>query len=415
MNLLIITPTPMYPLTSGGAQAQFNMIDKLRQIHNITILYIENTFGEKRHIDTLKKLWPNVIFHKYSIWEQLTYWKYLYEKGERAYKLITQKNKKSFMIERIIKPYGIYFPKHFINILNNIILKENINTVQIEFYPCLELINYIDAKVKTIFVHHEIRFIRNERFLASFDLSEEEKELFNKIKQKEISDLNKYDTIVTLTNKDKEILTTNNVKKNIIVSPAAIKTNIHPYNTWNHKIIFLGGYGHIPNIEGLNWLIENIISKMSIMDLNHSCMHIIGKGWPESLIENYNKKSPIKIISHGFVEDLYKIAKDSIMVIPILTGSGMRMKILEAAAMGIPFITTQVGVEGLNFTNEENCLIKDTPEDWINSLIKLTHNEEKRKRLAINAQKIYMSKYSLSALIKIRNSVYQPNIKITKE
>ena len=415
MNLLIITPTPIYPLNSGGAQAQFNMIDQLREKHNITIVYIENRYGEKEAINTLKELWPNVKFHTYSIWAQLTYWKYIYEKGKRAFQILTKKSKKKFIIERIIKPYGIYFPPRFINFINNIITKENIDTIQVEFYPCLDLINYINVKVQKIFVHHEIRFVRNKRYLASFQLSEKEKELFNKIKTKEINDLNKYDTIITLTNKDKDILRENNVKTKIIVSPAAIKTNIHPYKTWNHKIIFLGGYGHIPNIEGFNWFIGNIISKMSTTDLNNSCIHIIGKGWPESLIANYNKKSPIKIIIHGFVENLYSVAKGSIMVIPILTGSGMRMKILEAAAMGIPFITTKVGVEGLNFTNEESCLIKNKPEDWIKALIKLTHHEEERKKLANNAQKKYIKEYSLQESIKTRNRVYQQNVKETKQ
>ena len=51
MNITIITPSFPYPLTSGGAQAQFNMIDRIRKIHNITIIYIENRNTSKKNID----------------------------------------------------------------------------------------------------------------------------------------------------------------------------------------------------------------------------------------------------------------------------------------------------------------------------------------------------------------------------
>ena len=94
------------------------------------------------------------------------------------------------------------------------------------------------------------------------------------------------------------------------------------------------------------------------------------------------------------------------MAIPILTGSGMRMKILEASAMGLPFITTSVGVEGLEFTDKDSCIIDESPSGWIKNLQLLCTNEEIRKTIATNAQYIFKTKYSLDAAVKQREQIY---------
>ena len=94
------------------------------------------------------------------------------------------------------------------------------------------------------------------------------------------------------------------------------------------------------------------------------------------------------------------------MLVAILTGSGMRMKILEGAAMCMPIITTSVGVEGLNFKHGESCLIADSAEEFAKAIDRLRNDKNLRQTLAINAQQIYIQNYSISALGKIRNNTY---------
>jgi glycosyltransferase involved in cell wall biosynthesis len=70
---------------------------------------------------------------------------------------------------------------------------------------------------------------------------------------------------------------------------------------------------------------------------------VIGTGWTPKMITGIPRNN-LKIM--GFVENIQSVAYGGIMVVPILSGSGMRMKILEAAAMGMPIVTTSVGKEG---------------------------------------------------------------------
>ena len=402
MNITIITPVFPYPLNSGGAQAQFNMIDQLRATHKITLIYIEKSPKEEKFEQELKQRWPDVRIVVFTFFEQVKSLKFLYNKAKRAFKLMFMKHSDRFTAERALMPYGVFYTKKLINFINKTIKEAQTDIIQVEFYPCLHMVNYLPQNIKKIFIHHEIRFIRNERLLSSIRLTKKEESLYEKMKAQEIKELNCYDKVVTLTNIDKDILKKNKVTNNIVCSPAAINSQIREYASWKGKILLLGGYSHKPNVEGLEWFINEIACKQDL----HADIHIVGSGWPDKLIDSYKSKCINPIIYHGFVENLYDVAQGSIMAIPILTGSGMRMKILEAAAMGLPFITTSVGVEGLEFMNKESCIIEDSPSEWIKSLQLLCTNEEIRKTIAINAQNIFKTKYSLKAAINQREQIY---------
>lgn len=403
MNITIITPVFPYPLNSGGAQAQYNMIDGLRKIHNITIIYIYKNLKDSKNEIALKKIWPNVNIVSYKLFSQLCSFTYIYNKAIRAFKLAFMKNSHDFIVERALKPYGVFYTKALINFINNTISKNNTDIIQVEFYPCLGLVNFLPKNIKKIFIHHEIRFVRNERLLSSLSTTGKDQDYFRVVKQQEIDDLNKYDRIVTLTQVDLTILKENGVNTDIVCSPAAINTSLFPYAAFENKLLFLGGFSHKPNVEGLGWFIDNVASKMN---LNKIEIHIIGGSWPSNVIEKFRKQVKCKLIYHGFVENLYDVAQGSIMVIPILTGSGMRMKILEASAMALPFITTKVGVEGLNYEDGKSCIIADSPKVWIEKLNILLTDAKMRKALANKAQTIYKEQYSLQAAINTREAAY---------
>jgi glycosyltransferase involved in cell wall biosynthesis len=106
------------------------------------------------------------------------------------------------------------------------------------------------------------------------------------------------------------------------------------------------------------------------------------------------------------VEHLEDKAYGSIMVVPILSGSGMRMKILEGAALSMPIITTTVGVEGLDFAHGESCLIADTPQEFAEAIHRLCQDASLREKLARNAQAVYTQQYSATQLSKTREQVY---------
>ena len=93
------------------------------------------------------------------------------------------------------------------------------------------------------------------------------------------------------------------------------------------------------------------------------------------------------------------------MIVPITIGSGIRMKILEAASRGVPFVTTTVGVEGIPVENGVHCFVADTPGDFFEAVVKL-QDTELRRRFAVNANQLVKKCFSVEALRKNRLDIY---------
>jgi len=201
--------------------------------------------------------------------------------------------------------------------------------------------------------------------------------------------------VVTLTQQDKDYLQRDGVCKPIYVSPAAINTEISPFCPWNHRLAFVGSFLHQPNVEGIDWYMNEVLPLLQKAPL----LEIIGKGWPTK----YKTKD---INTLGFVDDLHEVISGSIMIVPILSGSGMRMKILEAAAMSMPIITTTVGVEGLNFKHGDSCIIADSPQEFASAIKQLSENEDICRKLGEQANKVFRENYSKDILAEVRNKVY---------
>ncbi len=396
MNITIITEVLPWPLNTGGAQAQFNMIDSLRHQNHFTIICIENSMNKIESMNELQAMWPEVKIVMYPLWRQLLYPKFLKDKIERALKLKFTPDDTRFKVQRILKPYGIWYSKDFVNFVNEIIDRESTDVIQVEFFACLHMVNYLPTSIRKIFIHHELRYIRNERQTSSFQLTVLEEEQLKQTKRQEIEDLQKYDAIVTLTQKDKDFLKSEGVMVPIYVSPAAVQTTSLPYQKWNGKLSFVGGYVHGPNKEGLDWYIEHVIP---LLGDNAPMLDIVGKGWPE-------KYSHSKINIIGFVPNLPEAIHGSIMIVPILSGSGMRMKIIEAMALSMPIITTSVGVEGIKLIDKESCLIADEPKDFAEAINYLVTHPEKCQSLGERANNVFRQYYSIEVLSGIRNKVY---------
>lgn len=404
MNIVILTIILPYPLDSGGAQAQYNMIDSLRHRHNITVVFPENEMNSMSAMRELQKRWPEVDFRPYRYITQLMNPEFLLSKVKRAVKKTLLKGNDRFMVEWMLKPYGYSVDDKFARFIKQVIDEKQADLVQVEFYPYLNFVHKLPDNISKVFIHHEIRYIRNRRLLANIELLPSEIEYQEKMYKQEIEDLNCYDIVVTLTDVDRRELESAGVKTPIMVSPASVNATIHDYEGWNGKITFLGGYGHTPNKEGVEWFLKEVAPLIEWNKLGVKSFDIIGGGWPAD-IETLTEC--VKVNSLGFVENLVDAVKGSIMIVPILSGSGMRMKILEAAAMGVPMVTTSVGVEGLDFRDQISCLIADSPELFAKGLVELMECDAKRKELTSNAKQVYDKLYSIAATSALRDSVYE--------
>lgn len=405
--LIILQSNYPYPLIYGGQQAVFHMIDYLRHKVDISLIYNANGLSRDNELG-LQKKWGNVAFFPYR-----KHWKEYAGVNQRFIKKVSDKVKTKFLSNN--QEYKSYktieikkeFDKEFLELINQVIVDEKIDLVQTEFLDTISLVYALPKNVKKVFIQHEIGYIKNKLYLdglknKTIDLDY----LYELNKAFEIQSMNQYDAVIALTQTDVQKLYQDGVKIILESSPACIppKVQMKEMCYSENRISFLGGYNHKPNSDGLKWFLDNVWD--ILLSFNKTInLDVIG-AWPKAVCEDWRKKYK-NIEFKGIVENLSDVLCGSVMIVPILVGSGMRMKILEAVNHGCPFVSTSVGVEGLSFEDGINCFIDDIPIHFAQKIVKLLEDKKLQKDFWKNSKKVYDDNYSLEQLGKKRLDIYK--------
>lgn len=101
------------------------------------------------------------------------------------------------------------------------------------------------------------------------------------------------------------------------------------------------------------------------------------------------------------MKDAFEFQEDNaIMIVPLLSGSGIRAKIIEGMAMGKTIISTSVGAQGIDYTNNENILIADSPEEFVTQLEKCVNSKQLCRKIGNNAMNFAMEKFRVKSCAK---------------
>jgi glycosyltransferase involved in cell wall biosynthesis len=145
----------------------------------------------------------------------------------------------------------------------------------------------------------------------------------------------------------------------------------------HNKIIFVGGMGWFPNKDGMNFFIKEAMPLISEQNPNTS-LTVVGKSDGLEIPDQLRDK----VSATGFVDDFRPLVHEAaVYILPLRVGSGTRLKLLEAMAMGKAIVSTTIGAEGVVLEDGENILIADTPQEIAGAVLKLMRNEPLRERL----------------------------------
>lgn len=155
----------------------------------------------------------------------------------------------------------------------------------------------------------------------------------------------------------------------------------------------LGSMDWRPNDEGLRWFIREVLP---VITQNHPRfrMHLAGKKMPAW----YYQQQSASLLIDGQVEDATQYQRDKdVLVVPLLSGSGIRVKILEAMALGKAVISTSKGAEGLPIEHHRDILIADTPEEFNRCIEECISSPLKCKHLGNEARETVRKHFGISA------------------
>jgi sugar transferase (PEP-CTERM/EpsH1 system associated) len=216
----------------------------------------------------------------------------------------------------------------------------------------------------------------------------------------ELNMCGKFDLVFTVTENDRETLTSANENlSNVLSLPIGVDVASVPKIELNPEakdILSIGTMSWPPNIDAIEYFASDIYPLVKVGN-PAARLVVAGSSPPESIRKLSRLDSSIEVT--GFVEDLASVAsKAAVFIVPLRSGSGLRVKILNAMAMGLPVVSTSVGCEGIGAENNRHLLIADNPREFADSVLRLISDFGLRRRLGEAGKRFVSENYSWEAI-----------------
>lgn len=403
-KILLISTTTAYPLYSGGALAQYYFIDGLKDKVDYSFCTVIKSKRDLDNLNALKVAQPSLKVYysdeyivvkksKFSFLKSICN-KFLPKKSS----VFTSAEPDDFS-DSYFTHVDHAFSHDFIDLINSVIEKEKIEIVQFDFYDTIDIVFALPSNVKKVFVHHEVREKRLNLAKNKSAVSEANKNyLIGKTTAFEYGCLPYMDVVGVFNDDDaKELMP---YCKKVMVTPFAIPDELIYKSSDSDvfdRLFFVGGEGHTPNALGLKWFLDNIY--IPNYDKIKLPLLVIGN-WSQSFKVQYANTSGVHFC--GQVDSMQPYFEHSIFVNPILTGAGLRTKVLHAFANRVPVLSTRFGAEGCFESEKDDHLgLFDNAEEFLDVLVSSNY-----KKLSGNGYEYYNYKYGKEILLTKRLSLY---------
>jgi glycosyltransferase involved in cell wall biosynthesis len=265
---------------------------------------------------------------------------------------------------KIITPRYFQHPQTSVAIYNP-------DVIFCEFWHCAS--NYIIAKpillrlnphIKIIVDSVDLHFVREESGLI---VGEGQLDEVSKNKKHEIATYDKSDSVLTVSEADSKILVKHLPNANIAIIPNIVKIMPRGHDLARSPyILFIGGFRHRPNIGAVLWFAKEILPLVQTF-VPDATFRIVGSNPPAEILA-LSSINGVEVV--GFVSNTTPLLDQSaVSVAPLLYGGGMKGKVTEALAHGIPVVATDFGIQGLNIQPQKEILVANTREDFAEKVI----------------------------------------------
>jgi len=311
---------------------------------------------------------------------------------------------KSLHVERF---YSIEFKNKLVEILNS----ERFDIVQVEYLPMAVYRDVIrsHSKARIIFRSHNIEHLIWKRIATN--TKNPVKKLYleyltRKLRNFELSVMNHFDGVTTVSHVDAEFFNKHRYKVPILNVPFGVDVKKYEPSDSGYEfpsLFHLGAMNWLPNEEGIKWFLENCWSKIH-RKFPELKFYFAGRMMPDWLL----KLDMPNVMVVGEVEDAQKFMQSkAIMIVPLLSGSGIRVKIIEGMALCKAVISTDVGAEGIDFIPNKHLLIANTPEEFLSAIEKCIVDRDFCNHLGNNARKLIEEKHNMPQIIQMLEDFYK--------
>jgi glycosyltransferase involved in cell wall biosynthesis len=297
-----------------------------------------------------------------------------------------------------------FYFKEFEDKLISVLKEKQFDVVQLESIFMGEYISVIRkySHAKIVVRTHNIEHIIWSRMIANEKNAARKKYLSlqnSRLKIFEYRVLKEVDAIVPITSVDQKYFEDWNIQKPFFSSPTGLlleKYKIDHSKEAPLSVFHFGSMDWMPNEEAVLWFVDEVWRKVLVEQPNAK-FFIIGRGISPK-VASLEVPGVVVVGAAGSPEEVYH--QYSVMVVPLLSGSGMRIKLIEGMAYGKAIVSTKVGAEGISVTNGKNCLITDDPSEFAKDVVALLNEEAKRKSLQSEARQFAEKNYDNTTLVR---------------
>lgn len=379
MNILFLTQICPYPPTNGSAIKTYNILKHLGKSHEVNLLMFIRNESEVSALSHLSQYCRQMDFCK------------LTRSGMRnviqaAGSLLSCR---SFIISRDRHSLMHAKVQNALQTKPDLIYVDHLQMFQ--FVP-------IPAPAPVVLDDHNVEWKIIERFSSSgtpilhrtFGAVE-----WRKLRKYELDACRKSEEVLTVTGKDRNTLAANGIPASKITA-LPVGVDIERFQPLPPKpdtanLLMFGTMSWPPNSDAVVHFADCIYPAIK-QKVPEAQFQVVGAN-PPAAVSHLARDPSIQVT--GFVEDLAPFCENAaVFVVPLRIGSGIRVKILDAMAMGLPVVTTSIGCEGIALRDQEDAIIADDPEEFAEAVIGLLRDPEERARLGSSGRRLVEDEYS---------------------
>lgn len=399
MRILQLTNKVPYPATDGGTIATLMLSKGFFLLGNQVTILAMNTEKHHTHPDEIPEhLAAQIQFNLVDVPAKISY------RGMLTNLLFSDLpyNATRFMSEE--------FSLELIRILK----EQEFDIIQLEGLYLCPYIALIRRHSKAL-IAYRAHNIEHEIWDRSSQLMHGLQKLYlrmltKRLRKFEQSYLNTYDVLVSITERDGQMLDNFGNKKPRITSQTGIdlSTLVPTAKDLEFPSLFhIGSLEWGPNQEGLLWFMQHCwpLIHQKYPELKFYIAGRNAPGWLESKLKSEG------VVFLGEIKDAYKFMKSkAIMMVPLRSGSGMRVKIVEGLALGKAIVSTSIGVEGIAATDRENILIANEPQEFLQAVSDLIDDKELYAKICRNAVPFIRERFDNLAIVSDLVNFYKQQL-----
>ncbi len=383
-KILIISPYFPFPTRDGGKVRLYNLIKHLSYTNKVYLLAYIEPDTNKNCIELAKEFCMDVF-------------------------PVLREEDKRIIAEDIPRSVSFFYTQKMIDELKKVLEKVKPDVVQLDFLIMTQYVKHI-KNIPVFYTEHDMSVLDFNQSFHDRDLNDTDRFFeWKKLISYEKHILDFFSSVFVLTDRDKSLIENLNTNIKATIIPTGVDTEFYKPNVYSNEkknLVFVGHYRHFPNADAIIYFVQNIYPKI-VEKISNIKLYIVGSAVTKQVEDLQNEN----IIITGEVEDIREyLRQPNIFVAPVRLGGGIKGKVLEAMAMGVPVVATKEAVSGIDYANNKFALVSDDVDVFAKNVVDLVNNDSLYKELSDNSRKIAEHYYNWTNIAKKLNNFYSDKL-----